>query len=215
MQPVLRSRRQSTIAPTSGARPTSALVDRAARRRGAIVRRATRSGLSLLSLSLSDLGSLFSLSLFPEVIWSENEGRNWFPGQRWKYWSIGSHFPENDIFRDSQTSEKWWKWFPEIIFTQNKRTLNVFGITDVLDTIPTRVGHVWNFLCVCVFFFIGFPWLLGGCLVNDFKQPFSVFKQHFTHFNVLFHPHVFPQMFLNNNFQFLNICTKRTLEHSH
>ena len=112
MQPVLRSRR--------------AIDDRTARRRGAIVGRATRSGLSLLSLSLwSGLSLLsLSLSLFPEVIWSENEGRKWFPGQRWKYWSIGSHFPENDIFRDSQTCGKGWKWFPEIIFTQNKRTLS-------------------------------------------------------------------------------------------
>ena len=37
---------------TSGARLMSALVDRAAHRRGAIVGRAARSGLSLLSLSL-------------------------------------------------------------------------------------------------------------------------------------------------------------------
>ena len=33
---------------------------------------------------------------------------------------------------------------------------------------------------------------LGGCLVCVFKQQFSVFKQHFTHLNTLFHPHVFP-----------------------
>ena len=50
-----------------------------------------------------------------------------------------------------------------------------------------------------------------GCLVCVFKQPFSVFKQHFTYFNTLFHPHVFPQIFLNNNFQFLNTHTKRAL----
>ena len=50
-----------------------------------------------------------------------------------------------------------------------------------------------------------------GCLVYVFKQQFSVFKQYFTHFNALFHPHVFPQMFLNNNFQFLNTHTKRAL----
>ena len=50
-----------------------------------------------------------------------------------------------------------------------------------------------------------------GCLVCVFKQPFSVFKQHFTYFNTIFHPHVFPQMFLNNNFQFLNTQTKRAL----
>ena len=40
------------------------------------------------------------------------------------------------------------------------------------------------------------------------NNHFSVFKQHFTHFNALFYPHVFPQMFLNNNFQFLNTHTK-------
>ena len=32
------------------------------------------------------------------------------------------------------------------------------------------------------------------------------------HFHTHFHPHVFPQMFSNNNFQFLNTCTKRTLK---
>ena len=53
--------------------------------------------------------------------------------------------------------------------------------------------------------------VLRGCLVCVFKQLFSVFKQHFTHFNTLFHPHVFSQMFLNNNFQFLNTHTKRIL----
>ena len=47
-----------------------------------------------------------------------------------------------------------------------------------------------------------------GCLVCVFKQSFSVFKQHVTHFNTLFHPHVFPQIFLNNNFLFLNTHTK-------
>ena len=50
-----------------------------------------------------------------------------------------------------------------------------------------------------------------GCLVCVFKQPFSVFKQHFTHFNTFFHQHLFPQIFLNNNFQFLNTHTKRAL----
>ena len=55
--------------------------------------------------------------------------------------------------------------------------------------------------------------LLWECLVNVFKQQFSVFKQHFTHFNALLHPHIFSQMFLNNNFQFLNTHTKRVLCH--
>ena len=113
------------------------LIDRA-RRSGAIVRRAAwstigalRSGLSLLSLSLwfglSLLSlSLFlslSLSLFPEMNWSENEGGKSFPGQRWKFRSTGSYFPENEIYRRCQTPGFGGKWFPEIIFTQNKRTL--------------------------------------------------------------------------------------------
>ena len=55
---------------------------------------------------------------------------------------------------------------------------------------------------------------LRGCLVCDFKQQFLVFKQHFMHFNALFHPHVFPQIFSNNNFQFLNTRTKRALSFS-
>ena len=53
--------------------------------------------------------------------------------------------------------------------------------------------------------------VLGGGLVCVFKQPFSVFKQHFTCFHTLFHPHVFPQIFTNDNFQFLNTYTKRGL----
>ena len=55
---------------------------------------------------------------------------------------------------------------------------------------------------------------LVGCLVCVFKQPFSIFKQHFTYYNALFHPHVFLQIFSNNNFLFLNTCTKRALTFS-
>ena len=81
-------------------------------------------------------------------------------------------------------------------------------------------------VCTCLCFLIKFFMLfikkkkkknqefLRGCLVSVFKQQFSVFKQHFTFFNTLFHPHVFPQKFLNNNFQFLNTCTKRALRNS-
>ena len=61
-----------------------------------------------------------SLSLFPEILWSENEGRKSFPSQRWKYWSTESHFPENNIFRDSQTRGFCGKWFLETVFTQFK-----------------------------------------------------------------------------------------------
>ena len=37
-----------------------------------------------------------------------------------------------------------------------------------------------------------------GCVVHHFKQPFSVFKQHYTYFHILFYPHVFPHIFSNN-----------------
>ena len=58
---------------------------------------------------------------------------------------------------------------------------------------------------------VSYSKVLRGCLVCVFKQPFSVFKQYFMHFYTLFHLHVFPQIFSNNNFQFLNTCTKRAI----
>ena len=67
------------------------------------------------------------------------------------------------------------------------------------------------FLSVSVFLFVSFFSDFKECLVCNFKRQFSVFKKYFTYFNVFFHPYVFSQMFLNNNFQFLNTCTKRVL----
>ena len=55
---------------------------------------------------------------------------------------------------------------------------------------------------------------IKGCLICIFKQLFSVFKQHFTYFHTFFHLYVFSQIFLNNNFQFLNTYTKQALKHS-
>ena len=128
----IRRARSSIAIVDRAARSTIAIVHRAARRRGAIVGRAARRDLGSLSLiwALSSLSLSLSLSLFPEVIWSENEGRKWFPGQRWKYWSTGSHFPENIIFRDSQTLRFYGKWFPETVFTQFKHTLRYSLITE-------------------------------------------------------------------------------------
>ena len=165
-KPSKRNATNSSIAPTSGVRPTSAddRDTRSHRSRRAISSIASLVGAvrssderrdlgSLFSLSLSDLGSLFSLSLSlsPEVIWSENEGRNWFPGQRWKYWSTRSYFPENDIFRDSQTCRKGWKWFPEIIFTQNKRTLSAQKY--LMGCVSNIVFFLFLFLLLFLFFF--------------------------------------------------------------
>ena len=83
---------------------------------------------------LSDLGSIFSLSpiwalstlslsLFPEMNWSENKGAKSFPDQRSNCWPTGNDFLENEIFRCCQTRGFGGKWFQEIIFPQNKRTL--------------------------------------------------------------------------------------------
>ena len=122
---VERSRRSSIDERTCnrnrrGARSTSALVGRSHRL-------SIAGKVSSSSLSLSDLGSLFSLSfsLFSEMIWTENKSVKLFPGQRSKYWSTGNEFLENFIFRCSQTCGFGGKWFPEIIFTQNKRTLRL------------------------------------------------------------------------------------------
>ena len=58
------------------------------------------------------------------------------------------------------------------------------------------------------------PGNIRECLVSVSKQQFSVFKQYFTYFYIFFHSYVFPQKFLNNNFQFLNTCIKRTLDNA-
>ena len=71
------------------------------------------------------LSVLLCVESDPEMNWSENENVNSFPGQRGKLWSTGMQFPENCIFCCNQTCGKGWKWFPEIIFTQNKRSLKV------------------------------------------------------------------------------------------
>ena len=79
--------------------------------------------LCVLCFSSLFLSMLLCILRDPEMNWSENESVNSFPGQRHKFWSTGIQFPENCIFRCNQTCGKGWKWFPEIIFTQNKRTL--------------------------------------------------------------------------------------------
>ena len=65
---------------------------------------------------------------------------------------------------------------------------------------PTVLDLLVNNFCIheC----IGGVWFV---FLNNYFQ----FKQYFMHFNVLFYPHIFSQIFSNNNFQFLNTCTKR------
>ena len=38
------------------------------------------------------------------------------------------------------------------------------------------------------------------CLVHVFKQQFSVFKQYYMYFHILFYSLIFPHMFLDNKF---------------
>ena len=80
-----------------------------------------------------------------------------------------------------------------------------------MTLMPTSLHLVELFASKAVAIFFGLKCnmaILRGCLVSDFKPLFSVFKQYFMYFKALFHPHVFSQIFLNNNFQFLNTRTK-------
>ena len=114
------------------ARSTIAIVHRAARWRGAIVGRAARSSLSLWS-GLSLLFSLFSLSLslslslsFRKWIEVKMRGEIHF---RVKGEICGQSeiiFPENNVFRDSQTHGFSGNWFLKLVFTRFKRSLNVY-----------------------------------------------------------------------------------------
>ena len=64
-------------------------------------------------------------------------------------------------------------------------------------------------VCMKIMKWTSASWKLKGCLVCIFKQLFLVFKQYFTYFNILFHSHIFSQIFSNNNFQFLKTCIKQ------
>ena len=80
-----------------------------------------------------------------EMNWSENESVNSFPGQGGKFWSTGMQFPKNCIFRCNQTCGKWWKWFPKIIFTQNKctRSLSLFHLKYPTPVWYFRFFFLW------------------------------------------------------------------------
>ena len=53
---------------------------------------------------------------------------------------------------------------------------------------------------------------IKGCLVRCFEQQFSVFKQHYTYFHIIFHPHVFSKNTNNiTNTTLLNNVTKQSL----
>ena len=79
--------------------------------------------LSLLSLSLSLSLSLFA-SVSLEMIWRWNRSCIHFPGQRPYFTVKVNDFPENSIFHTQPNTRKGVKGFPEIIWSQNKRSLS-------------------------------------------------------------------------------------------
>ena len=95
----------------------------------------------VLCFSSLFLSVLLCVESDPEMNWRENENVNSFPGQRGKFRSTGMQFPENCIFRCNQTRGKGWKWFPEIIFTQNKRSLRFPIWTSLSHTSFPRDNH--------------------------------------------------------------------------
>ena len=91
-------------------------------------------GWALFFLSLS-----LSFAHDPEMNWSENESVKSFLDQRSKFLVKGNDFPENRIFHSCQTRGSGGKWFPETIFTQNKRTKYVIN----LPYSPRIDSHNW------------------------------------------------------------------------
>ena len=60
--------------------------------------------------------------------------------------------------------------------------------------------------------------ILRSRLIQQFKQYFSIFKQHYTYFHTLFHPHVFPKNTNNvtkRPLSFFSSLFDLPLSHSH
>ena len=99
--------------------------------------------------------------------------------------------------------------------TKTKQPLIFFTLSSITMTYHYQVTHeslLKKVTCERLYKLSFLKMRFLGSLICVFKQQFSVFKQHFTHFHTLFHLHVFSQKFLNNNFQFLNTCTKQALK---
>ena len=121
----------------------------------------------VLCFSSLFLSVLLCVESDPEMNWSENENVNSFPGQRGKFWSIGMQFPENCIFCCNQTCGKGWKWFPEIIFTQNKCSLSLIFKQKNITTYLTKTE---NFLLKVLQIKVKTNWNNTVGLVNSTKK---------------------------------------------
>ena len=62
----------------------------------------------------------------------------------------------------------------------------------------------WQNMWYCFFFFFFFLRILSGYLVDLFNHMILVFKQYYTHFHTLFHPHLFHTY--SHIFKQENIC---------
>ena len=83
-----------------------------------------------LELSLFLLTVSFSLSLCASEArsgngWSENRNVKQFPGQRLLFTVNWNANLENSIFHVQPNTQFYGKWFLEIVWSQNKRSLNV------------------------------------------------------------------------------------------
>ena len=72
-----------------------------------------------LSLSLS-----FFARLSPEMVWSENRNVKQFPSQSLYFTVKWNVFPENSIFYAHPNTQWGVKWFLEMVWSQNKRSLS-------------------------------------------------------------------------------------------
>ena len=111
----------------------SARVRRSHRCWGATISPVVRSTLQLLlrCILAVSLYSLFflSLSLFaclsPEMVWSENRNIKWFPGQSLYFYGQMKCISRNSIFHAQPNTRFYGKWFPKMVWSQNKRTLSL------------------------------------------------------------------------------------------
>ena len=108
--------------------------------------------LLVVSLSLS-LSLSLSARLSPKIVWSENRNVKWFPGQSLYFYSQMKCISGNSIFHAQPNTRFYGKWFPEMVWSQNKRTLN--EISFLSNPFPSIV------VCVCLLLLC---WNLWWCI---------------------------------------------------
>ena len=78
-----------------------------------------------LSLSLS---SPPFACLSPKMVWSENRNVKWFSGQSLYFYSQMKCISGNSIFHAQPNTRFYGKWFPEMVWNQNKQSLSFIEI---------------------------------------------------------------------------------------